>query len=128
MAATFDPTLATARDRLRLALGDTDVSDATAVLFADETYDALIAAAESEDGALLAAARAAYARLANEPTQFKDGDGAVTWGNRLAAMSSLIDRIVLAEQAEGLFDVAEFALSPFGTREFLRNERLRIPA
>jgi len=64
MAWTYSDTLATARDQLRLRIGDTDTNDP---LLSDETLDALLTA-KSNDVALTAvdSVRAIIAKLGRE--------------------------------------------------------------
>jgi len=83
--ATYDPTLATARDRLRFALGDTNVA---APLEADTTYDAAIAW-HGETGAMRAMAEGLASRFAQKPDRISDGDFSVSWGERVKAWRAL---------------------------------------
>jgi len=83
--ATYDPTLASARDRLRFALGDTD---AAAPLEADTTYDAAISW-HGEAGALRAMAEGLASRFAQKPDRISDGDFSVSWGERVRAWRAL---------------------------------------
>ena len=70
MSATFDPTLPSARDRLRLLLGDYDTANA---LRDDETYDGAIAA-YGEPGAAAYLADGLAAEYAQYPvTTSADG-------------------------------------------------------
>ena len=55
MAATYDPTLATDRDRVRFNLADTDTTNA---IFQDEEITALLTAEGSVEGATAACLRA----------------------------------------------------------------------
>ena len=84
--ATYDPTLASARDRLRFALGDTNVA---APLEADTTYDAAIAW-HGEAGALRAMAEGLASRFAQKPDRISDGDFSVSWGERVKAWRALV--------------------------------------
>ena len=83
--ATFDPTLATARDRVRFALGDTDVANA---LEEDVTYDVTIAR-YGEGEALRVMAEGLASRFARKPDRITDGDFSVSWGERVKAWRAL---------------------------------------
>ena len=89
MAATYDPTLPAVRDRLRLALGDTDTA---APLLTDEEYDGMLAhQGNSEAKTLIALARALIVRFAQKPTEVDvDGGVAVKWAERLRAWRELV--------------------------------------
>lgn len=89
MPATYDTSLATVRDRMRLALGDTDMD---VPLLSDEEYDGMYAhQGMSEPKTLIALARALIVRFAQQPTEVDiDGGVAVKWAERLAAWRELI--------------------------------------
>jgi hypothetical protein len=83
----YDPTLSTARDRVRLAVGDTG---SVALLPGGETtYDALIAAATDEAEAVRSAARALAAYYANQPSSVSSGGESVTWADRIAQWNKI---------------------------------------
>lgn len=76
MTTTFDPALSTARDRLRFALGDTNVSatksvaDALALPADDAIYDGVLSYhGNDERKAGIALADALIARYSQEPTK-----------------------------------------------------------
>lgn len=97
MAATYDSTLPTAKDRLRHSLGDTDV---TAPLRGDETYEALLAAyAEPEATAVLAEALAA--EYGQQPDTITDNGTTISWRSRVSTWLALAARLraALAETA-----------------------------
>jgi hypothetical protein len=83
MAATYDDTLPSARDRARFALGDTDVPDGA--MLQDETYDAAIAE-RGEAAAIAFLAGGLRARLAQDPSSYSDPDMAVSFADRGAAL------------------------------------------
>jgi hypothetical protein len=89
MAATFDTALPTARDRMRYAVGDTDV--AAAPLEQDETYDAVLALyGESLGTAVIAEALAS--RFAKEPDSISDDTGSVRWSERVKTWIAVANR------------------------------------
>jgi hypothetical protein len=85
---SFDTALATARDRLRFALGDTN-PDAEMLL--DATYDAMLEQAGSERGAGLLLVRGLIAKYAQMPTQVSTDGGKTqaTWAERLKGWQAL---------------------------------------
>ena len=94
----FDPTLATARDRVRFALGDTD--DANRLL-ADATIDAVLVLAgtaptatvptPAEAAAVSVLAGALLREFAQKPTSFSESGGiSVSWAGRLDAWKALV--------------------------------------
>lgn len=97
MAATYDSTLPTAKDRMRHSLGDTDVTNP---LRGDETYAALLAAySETEATAVLAEALAA--EYAQQPDTITDSGTTISWRTRVSTWLDLAKRLraALAETA-----------------------------
>jgi len=89
MAFTYAATLATARDRVRHAVGDTDAANP---LRQDETIDALLAL-HGEDGATAALAEALAAQFAQEPSSFGSDGITVSWADRVKTWTALAGRI-----------------------------------
>lgn len=93
MAATFDPALTDALDRLRFRLGDTDTTNA---LLPDETITALLTLhSDDEDLAALALARGLIQRYAQEPTSVSVDGMSVSWGERVESWRALVADLVL---------------------------------
>ena len=93
MAATYDPSLPTARDRMRQVLGDTDVDPDSDALLPDETYDARL----EEHGETLATAILAEslaARYGQEPDAVSvGGQVQVSWRDRCRTWLELAKRL-----------------------------------
>ncbi len=90
---SFDPTLASPLDRIRLDLGDTETG---AELIADETITAMLAyQGDDERKATVALASALIVRFAQQPgaVTLGDGEGRVEWGARLEGWEALIKRL-----------------------------------
>lgn len=93
MAATFDWGLGRALDRVRFALGDTEVAEA---LLPDESYEATLATYDDDERrATLVLAEALIARYAREPEKVvvEDSRVEVAWGERLTAWVALVARL-----------------------------------
>ncbi len=92
MSATFDPTLANARDILRFDVGDTAVATA---IWPDALYDAQIARYPDDlREAELAIVEGLLVLFAQKPDAFKAaGQIEVTWKERIAAWQALRDRL-----------------------------------
>lgn len=103
MAATYDPSLFGPIDRLRFAVGDTNVA---AALLPDETYESLLLGnTNDEQRAIVAAASALLVRYAQEPDRVDlDGVGSAQWSKRLAGWGEIVRNgrtdITLAEQRQ----------------------------
>lgn len=90
MVATFDLNLPTARDRMRFALGDTNVA---AALEQDETYAATLTL-HGEPLGTAVMAEALAARFAQEPDSVGiDGALSVSWRDRVKTWLALAQRI-----------------------------------
>jgi hypothetical protein len=100
---SFDPTLPTARDRIRHLLGDTDAAQP---LLADETIDAAVAqSGESLATATLAEGLAAdYAR---RPSSFGTTGLSVSWANRVPTWLELAARFRAASGGSGGVSVVQ---------------------
>ena len=95
MAATFDPSLDTAKDRLRLRVFDSSPVDGdgnlTDPLLQDETYEAMLAAyGDDEDLAYAALFPAAHAAAAAQMTRYQSGNTTEEYGNRLKAFEAQV--------------------------------------
>lgn len=89
---SYDPALSRSLDRLRLAVGDTDVDNE---LLFDETYTAMLAyLGDDEDKTVIAIADALIVKFAQEPDRIRlaGDDGEVEWRNRLNGWKDLIAR------------------------------------
>jgi hypothetical protein len=90
---SFNPTLASALDRVRFAVGDTNT---TAELLPDDTYNALLAGTSGDETrATVQAADYLVVRYAQEPDKL-DLDGGKTaaeWNERIGAWRRLADRL-----------------------------------
>lgn len=89
MAFTYDDTLATARDRLRFALGDTVEAEA---LLQDATYEAALTRhGQDEAKAQSDLAAGLVARYSREPDRVRRDDGTeVSWKERLTAWRAML--------------------------------------
>lgn len=131
MTWSFDDSLATAKDRIRVLVGDTDADDP---LISDEgiamylSGGALAQASERLSAAEVATAIAAkYARRA---TSISEGGASVNWGDLAKRYRDLAEQLRATDAAgdgtgSGLFDWAEMALDPFSAREVVLNAALR---
>ena len=90
MAATFDETLATDKDRIRFYLGDVTNLPAGAIL-SDEAINAELAAAGSLPVALVSLARGLVSRYAQRPDSLSiSGEFSISWKERIGAWNALI--------------------------------------
>ena len=88
MAATFDPTLATLKDHIRLALGDTNVNTP---LLDDQTINAKLAAF-SYCEALAQCAEALISQFGQRPSEYGESGGVrITWGERISAWRKIVE-------------------------------------
>jgi hypothetical protein len=92
MGWTYVNTLATARDRVRHAIGDTDAGNQ---LRQDETILALIDQL-GETGAIAALAEGLASQFAQEPTSFSSDGLSVSFGERVRTWTALAARIATA--------------------------------
>jgi hypothetical protein len=143
MATTFDATLTAPKDRIRFALGDTNVGAVKAALsdlmelpVDDSIYAGLLAAhGQDERAVTLALAEALIMRYSQEPT--KVGIGSVEnaeWAARLTGWQHLASRIRAELEQEstqanrraaqaGLTQLTQRA-SGLGRSEYRRNHRV----
>lgn len=129
---TYD--LTTGIGQVRLLVGDVDENS---YLVEDEAIAVFLAGGALELGSTrLAAAEVAMAMaatFAGRATSLSEGGASVNWGDRAKQYRDLATALrtadaeitAAADGAEGLFDIAEFAIAPFGTREVLANDLLR---
>lgn len=87
---SFDPSLPSVRDRLRLQLGDTSGNAATELL-ADEIYDAVYAYhGNNESKALLALAESLIAKFSQTASRINLGDMEFSWRDRMLAWKGIV--------------------------------------
>ena len=90
MTATYSISLATAKDRLRLELGDTDTAHA---VLADETIAAILTLkSDDEAAALVMCARASIAAIGREPVKVEADGTTFDFSDRLKALSLILGR------------------------------------
>lgn len=113
--ASFDPTLSTAKDRMRLLLGDTDVQRAKAVdadvmaLPVDDAVYLGILAGQSQDErrATIALADALVVKHSQQETKASiDGVESAEWGNLLAGWREVASRLRAEIAAEAAAETA----------------------
>lgn len=94
MAATYDNTLPTAKDRIRHQVADTDMANP---LRPDEEYLAALAnagsATNAEALATLAMAQSLASEYAQLPTTISDDGTALSWSDRVKTWLALVSRI-----------------------------------
>lgn len=87
MSATYDPTLASALDRVRFAVGDIDVvdtGDGSPALKPDEEYLAVLAVEDTEQGAVATMAMALAAQVMQDPDSYSESGGiSLKWSERI---------------------------------------------
>jgi hypothetical protein len=103
MAATFDASLSGPVDRMRHAVGDTDVTVAADALRQDETYEAYLgfysvslaatAPSAGEWKATRDMLRALAAEVAQDPDTYGSPTLRVQWGERIKTWLSLADTL-----------------------------------
>ncbi len=93
MTATYDETLPTAKDRMRLQLGDTEVSPEENALLSDETYTALLVQFVTEPEATARAAESLALRYAQEPDSVSISGDSYSWRDRVKSWLELARRL-----------------------------------
>lgn len=89
---SFDPSLPSVRDRLRLQLGDTTGVEATEFL-PDETYDAVYAYnGNKEPETLLALAEGLIAKFSQAASRINLGDMEFSWRDRMTAWKAITEK------------------------------------
>lgn len=119
MAFTYVNTLATARDRVRHAIGDTDSQNQ---LRQDETILALIER-HGEQGAIAALAEGLASQFAQEPTSFSSDGLSVSFADRIKTWTALAARIRTESAAANGTGAAAGVLAPAAEQtgsEYLR--------
>lgn len=92
-SGTYDPTLAAALDRVRFAVGDTDVEDDAAIK-PDEEYLAVIAAQETETGAIAEMARALATQVMQDPDSYSETGGiSIKWSERIKTWMAIYENM-----------------------------------
>jgi hypothetical protein len=87
---SFDPSLPSVRDRLRLQLGDTDEGTE---LLPDDTYDAVYAYhGNSEAATLVALAESLIAKFSQAASRINLGDMEFSWRDRMTAWKAIIEK------------------------------------
>lgn len=92
MSASYDPTLTTALDRMRLRLGDTDVEPEEDALAPDETYLALLSL-QGEALGTATLAESFAARFGQEPGTVTVGGDTISWKDRVSTWLELAARL-----------------------------------
>jgi hypothetical protein len=115
---SFDPTLPTTLDRIRLIVGDTS-NDVATEWFLDDTYEAEIANYTNWKLAAAAMAEAVAVKIEQEPRSFTaTGDMAVSWGDMTRSLRLQATRLraeAAAEDAASGNGITSVALSRDGT-------------
>lgn len=89
---SFDPSLPTVRDRLRLQLGDTTGVEATEFM-PDATYDAVYAYnGNKEPETLLALAEGLIAKFSQAASRINLGDMEFSWRDRMTAWKAIVEK------------------------------------
>ncbi|MCC6314214.1 MAG: hypothetical protein IT337_09365 [Thermomicrobiales bacterium] len=130
MTWSLDESLPTAKDRVRVLVGDTDATDP---LISDEGIAVFLSggALEQTSERLAAAevATAIAAKFARRPLGMRAGGTEVNWGVMVNRYTDLAKQLreadAASESMDGLFDWAEMVIEPFGARERLDAELLR---
>lgn len=126
MAFTYEPT--TEIGTCRLLFGDTD---SNRIVFQDAEWAQFLTLGgnsplRAKGHALMAVASNRNLRILVAETLGLRTDGAATAREfRLQAEAAFEQADMVDAQSGGLFDIAEFAIDPFGTEERLHNEALR---
>lgn len=121
MAATFDETLPTAKDRLRRAVGDTAVPDGA--LRQDEEIFSVLALYPDEAVAQAAIAEGLAVEFAQKPDSFSESGGvSVRWGERVKTWLALAAtlRKQAALSTSGLAVSLATTRGEDGTSEYVR--------
>lgn len=98
---SFDPSLPSVRDRLRLQLGDTSGNAATELL-ADSIYDATYAYhGNGESKTLVALAEALIAKFSQAASRINLGDMEFSWRDRMVAWKAILTKFEGISTAAG---------------------------
>lgn len=110
MAATYDDTLPTDKDKARSLLGDTDVDPASEALHSDEHITAVLAWQGSLAAGVVYLAKELIARFATEPVKVTADGVTVDYTARLGVWRT----IVAEQQAEVSGGGISFVTATFG--------------
>lgn len=128
MTFSFDDALTSARDRIRDLVNDTDPDS---YLLSDESIDVYLTGAMAQTSETLAAAcclEKMAARVVGRAMSISSGGDSTNWGDvakRYRDQAAALRAADAAGDGSGLFDIAEWAVSPFAAREILANDVLR---
>nr|WP_309689679.1 hypothetical protein [Armatimonas sp.] len=109
MSATFNPALVTARDRMRLQLGDTGAPptgyssgayEITKPDLLDSTYDSALAQNGTEIEATINLAQALIGRFAREAEKVTIGPDIFDYSGRTRSLQNLINRLRASQVSE----------------------------
>ena len=109
MSATFNPALASARDRMRLQLGDTGTPptgyatgayDIIKPDFLDATYDSALTQNGSEVEATINLAQALIGRFAREAEKVTIGPDTFDYSSKTRSLQALINRLRASQTAQ----------------------------
>ena len=109
MSATFNPALVTARDRMRLQLGDTGIVPAGYVSGAydiakpdllDSTYDSALSQNGTELEATINLAQALIGRFARQAEKVTIGPDIFDYSGRTRSLQNLINRLRASQVAD----------------------------
>lgn len=104
---SFDPSLSSFRDRLRLQLGDTSGSESTEFL-TDAVYDAAYAYhGNNEPETLVYLAESLIAKFSQTASRINLGDMEFSWRDRMTAWKALVEKFsgILEVSAGGGFNI-----------------------
>lgn len=98
---SFDPSLPSVRDRLRLQLGDTS-GDAATELLLDSIYDAVYAYHGNNDSkTLVALAESLIAKFSQAASRINLGDMEFSWRDRMTAWKAIVLKFEGISASEG---------------------------
>lgn len=97
---SFDPSLSTVRDRIRMIVGDTS-NDEDAEFFIDESYDAVISQHSNWKIAAAVMAEGVAVQIEQDPSSFTAvGDMSVGWSDRTRSLRETARRLRSEAAAE----------------------------
>ena len=104
MTATFNPLLATALDRIRRAVGDTDVEPDTNALRTDEEIVAVVDRTADERLAIIEIASGLAVQYAQLPDSISDEGTTISWRERVKTWLAIADTLRKTLAAEAAAD------------------------
>ena len=119
---SFDPSLSSVRDRLRLQLGDTTGDPATEFMD-DATYDAVYAYhGNKEPETLLALAEGMIAKFSQAASRINLGDMEFSWRDRMVAWKAIVQKFegIAAAAGGGGFSIMRPTRGEEETSEYER--------